>query len=207
MASDASVPNNFVTGTPAVADDVDANFAALVSWVNTNAVHLDGSKAFTSVPSGPASDPTSDNQLARKAYVDGKVPTGTRLNVKVTRAAATSISGLSASTVTFTAEAADNGGFIATPASTFTVPSGGDGLYAYGARFSVDFSGAHQLRLTVNSVQVAADVGVTSSGGHLIPTGIVALAAGDTFSVAVYNASGSTISMTNMTFYMVKISD
>ncbi len=72
MAADASVPNNFTSGLPSVADDVDANFAAVVNWINTNAVHLDASKAFTSVPSGPATDPTSDNQLTRKAYVDSK---------------------------------------------------------------------------------------------------------------------------------------
>ena len=72
MAADVSVPNNFTAGTPAVADDVDANFTSLVTWINTNATHLDGSKAFTSIPSGPASNPTTDNQLARKAYVDAR---------------------------------------------------------------------------------------------------------------------------------------
>lgn len=72
MAANAAVTYNFVAGTPAVADNVDQNFSDLVSWINTNAVHLDGSKAFTSVPSGPGSDPTSANQLTRKAYVDGK---------------------------------------------------------------------------------------------------------------------------------------
>lgn len=77
MATDVSVPNNFTVGTPAVADDVDANFAAVVTWINTNAVHLDASKAFTSVPSGPATDPTSDNQLTRKAFVDLQISKGT----------------------------------------------------------------------------------------------------------------------------------
>jgi microcystin-dependent protein len=69
MAANLTVTNNFVAGNPAVADDVDQNFADVVTWVNTNAVHLDGSKAFTGAPSF-ASDPTSANQLARKAYVD-----------------------------------------------------------------------------------------------------------------------------------------
>jgi hypothetical protein len=83
MAADASVPNNFTSGLPSVADDVDANFTAVINWINTNAVHLDASKAFTSVPSGPATDPSSDNQLARKAYVDkagaqGRVASVTR---------------------------------------------------------------------------------------------------------------------------------
>lgn len=70
MAANVAVTYNFTAGTPAVADNVDQNFTDLVNWVNTNAVHLDGSKAFTAVPSGPATDPTSSNQLTRKAYVD-----------------------------------------------------------------------------------------------------------------------------------------
>ncbi len=70
MAANVAVTYNFTAGTPAVADNVDQNFADIVNWINTNAVHLDGSKTFSSIPSGPASDPTSDNQFARKAYVD-----------------------------------------------------------------------------------------------------------------------------------------
>jgi microcystin-dependent protein len=76
MAADVSVPNNFTAGLPSVADDVDANFTAVVNWINTNAVHLDASKAFANVPSGPSSDPTSADQLARKAYVDAIIPVG-----------------------------------------------------------------------------------------------------------------------------------
>lgn len=77
MATAASVTYTFTVGTAAVAAQVNQDFTDLVTWINTNAVHLDGSKAFTAVPSGPASDPTSDNQLARKAYVDRKGSTCT----------------------------------------------------------------------------------------------------------------------------------
>lgn len=76
MAVSAAVTYNFVAGTPSVADNVDQNFTDLVNWINTNAVHLDGSKAFTQVPSGPAVDPVSANELARKAYVDAALPVG-----------------------------------------------------------------------------------------------------------------------------------
>jgi microcystin-dependent protein len=69
MASNVAVTYNFVAGTPAVADNVDQNFADIVTWINTNAVHLDGSKAFTGAPTY-GSNPTSANELARKAYVD-----------------------------------------------------------------------------------------------------------------------------------------
>ncbi|MEW6658160.1 MAG: tail fiber domain-containing protein [Thermodesulfobacteriota bacterium] len=35
---------------------------------------IDGVKTFTTIPIGPASNPTTDNQLARKAYVDLMLP-------------------------------------------------------------------------------------------------------------------------------------
>lgn len=63
-------PHTFVDGTDAQAAEVNANFDTLVNWVNTDGVHRDASLAFTAIPSGPTSDPTADNQLARKAYVD-----------------------------------------------------------------------------------------------------------------------------------------
>jgi hypothetical protein len=72
VATASSVTYSFTVGTAAVAAQVNQNFTDLVTWINTNATHLDGSKPFTSVPSGPAVDPSSDNQLARKAYVDRK---------------------------------------------------------------------------------------------------------------------------------------
>jgi hypothetical protein len=44
----ASVPYpNFVNGTPADADQVDANFAALVAFSNNSVIHRDGTKAMT----------------------------------------------------------------------------------------------------------------------------------------------------------------
>lgn len=73
MASNATVPNSFTDGTATSAPAMNANFTAILNWINTNAVHLDGTKAFTAVPSGPATDPTTANQLTRKAYVDAKV--------------------------------------------------------------------------------------------------------------------------------------
>jgi len=106
MAADAAVTNNFTAGTPAVADDVDTNFADLVTWLNTNAVHLDGSKAFTGIPSGPASDPTTANQLTRKAYVDsvvggrGVVATATKTSGQ---GGITSVTDVTSLSVTFTA--------------------------------------------------------------------------------------------------------
>jgi microcystin-dependent protein len=76
MAAAATVPNSFTAATLAESAKVNANFTSLLTWINTNAAHLDGSQAFTGVPSGPATDPTSANQFTRKAYVDNVVPAG-----------------------------------------------------------------------------------------------------------------------------------
>jgi hypothetical protein len=70
MAANVAVSNNFVQGTPSVADDVDQNFTDLVTWINANATHLDGSKAFTGMVTLTAVDPTLPNHAVRKAYVD-----------------------------------------------------------------------------------------------------------------------------------------
>lgn len=60
-------------GQYAVASQVNANFDALYGWVNGSAVWADASQAFTNVPSGPATDPSTPNQFTRKSYVDAGV--------------------------------------------------------------------------------------------------------------------------------------
>lgn len=66
----ASVSNSFAPNTLIESAEVNTNFADLVTFLNGSTMHRDASAAFTAVPSGPATDPTSANQLARKAYVD-----------------------------------------------------------------------------------------------------------------------------------------
>ena len=69
-------------GQTADADDINAELSALaadISALDSVAVKLSGNqtvqgvKTFGSIPVLPASDPTTDNQAARKAYVDAKV--------------------------------------------------------------------------------------------------------------------------------------
>lgn len=64
-----SVTHNFAPNTLAEADQVDQNFTDIVTWANTNAIQKDASLAFTAIPSGPASDATSDNQFMRNAFI------------------------------------------------------------------------------------------------------------------------------------------
>lgn len=65
----------FTADTDAVASQVNTNFDDIVSFINNQLVHLDGSKTMTGILTLPASDPVSSNQAARKAYVDAQVAT------------------------------------------------------------------------------------------------------------------------------------
>ena len=66
----AAVTYDFEPDTDIKSSEVDTNFADLVGFVNANMIQKDASVAFTGTPTGPATDPVSDNQYARKAYVD-----------------------------------------------------------------------------------------------------------------------------------------
>jgi hypothetical protein len=61
---------DFVPGQTIESSQVDANFDDVVNYINGEVIVRDASKAFTAIPSGPGTDPTSPNQFARKQYVD-----------------------------------------------------------------------------------------------------------------------------------------
>lgn len=65
-----AVSNIFAPLTLIQATQANQNFDDVEAFVNTNMIQKDASVPFTAVPSGPASNPVSDNQFSRKAYVD-----------------------------------------------------------------------------------------------------------------------------------------
>lgn len=67
-----SIPWTFTAGDNIVASQVNANFTAVKDYVNSNVV-LKDAPTFTSIPTLPATDPSSDNQATRKKYVDTTV--------------------------------------------------------------------------------------------------------------------------------------
>jgi hypothetical protein len=73
--STVSKTHNFLPATDIESAEVNQNFDDLVNYTNAEVIVRDASKAFTATPSGPGSDPTSPNQLARKQYVDDKAAT------------------------------------------------------------------------------------------------------------------------------------
>jgi hypothetical protein len=115
MASNATVTNNFVQGTPANASEVNTNFADLVTWINTNATHLDGTKPFTGLVTLPATTPSNANHATRKGYVDALVESPifkfARENWTVVAAAPTgtiNVDARTAAAVYYTVDAAAN---------------------------------------------------------------------------------------------------
>ena len=72
----AAVTYTFANGTNADGTQVNSNFTSVVNFLNTETVQRDASIAFTAIPSLPATDPTTDNQAVRKAYVDNFLPAG-----------------------------------------------------------------------------------------------------------------------------------
>ena len=68
----ANIPNSITPNTPAEAAPIQANYDYVEDFLNNDVVHVDGTKAFTGVPSGPSTNPSSDNQFTRKRYVDDR---------------------------------------------------------------------------------------------------------------------------------------
>ena len=66
----ASVQHTFAALTDIKSSEANKNFQDLVNFINNQVIHADASRVFTAIPSGPPTDPSSDNQFARKAYVD-----------------------------------------------------------------------------------------------------------------------------------------
>jgi microcystin-dependent protein len=72
----ASISYVFTNGTNADGVQVNSNFSSILTFLNTEVIQRDASIAFTNIPILPGSDPSTDNQAARKAYVDKVVPAG-----------------------------------------------------------------------------------------------------------------------------------
>jgi len=60
----------FVPGTTIEAAQANQNFDDIVGYINSEVIVRDASKAFTAIPSGPGTDPSTSNQFTRKQYVD-----------------------------------------------------------------------------------------------------------------------------------------
>ena len=94
-----NVPNNLTNGSTADATDVQQNFDAIETHVNTELLNRDGSIAMTGELLLP-SNPTSNLAAATKSYVDGK---DSAMNTRVTTLEGTDI------TITLTGDVTGSG--------------------------------------------------------------------------------------------------
>ena len=60
----------FAPATDIESAEVNENFDRLYNYINNDVIVRDASIAFTAIPSGPGTDPSSANQFTRKQYVD-----------------------------------------------------------------------------------------------------------------------------------------
>jgi len=73
----ASVQYIFAPLTDIKSSEANKNYQDLVNFLNNQAMHRDGTVAFTGIPSGPASDPVSQNQYLRNGAVRRGIHTAT----------------------------------------------------------------------------------------------------------------------------------
>lgn len=196
-----AVSNIFAASTLIESAEANQNFQDIVAFVNGSVMHRDASGAFTAVPSGPASDPISDNQLARKRYVD--VPFG------LTVSTAFNVGNNVNTAVT---------GFVAVQSRRVTMVGTGmtiseAGVYRVTGRGSYPSSAGgtrRTLLLFVNGANDAADVlGVnppSTSGYGATPafSTVLALSAGATLAMHTLQDSGGNLAG-NFLFFAEKI--
>lgn len=164
----------FVPGTDIESSEVNQNFDDLVNYTNTEVIVRDGSKAFTAIPTGPGTNPTSPNQFARKQYVDDR-------EAVVTAAATTLGATVTAHTASLATQTTDltkrptinnnatNVRMISQSATT-TTDVNGDGTITFPSGHLttcanvVAVSGDHNANLALGAVATISITGFTNSG-------------------------------------------
>lgn len=164
----AAITNTFVNATVADADEVNANFADLVSFLNNSVVHRDGSKSLTDAISGVT--PTLASHLATKGYVDGYVAAG-----GVSRGGSFSVAGASVGSFTHVAVNTsdfDPDGLASLPNNSFLVPGsmgGRLGLIVGQCEFPDESRDYRELVVSEGGTRVASTVKVGGESSVPVP--------------------------------------
>lgn len=206
----AAVTYTFSNGTNADATKVNTNFTDLVSFINAELIQKDASVAFTAVPSGPASNPTTDNQLVRKKYVDDLVGFSAATELKLRRVAVQTVAD-TAGTVSFVWDTEDSDADGLHSGGTITIATAG--LYICGGIFTAaSVAASHSFSFGV--VGSTGQLSGASAGGSASGTsyfgGIGYLTAGQTLTAQVqYSNDGGSADSANFTgqFWLKKVMD
>lgn len=150
-------------------------------------------------------------------YVPGAAPSGSFVGVKAYQTSGQSVNSATQTLLTWDAEEFDSNGFHdnVTNNSRFTVPSGQDGYYMFGANLVWTVGLADQTRCFINLLKNGTLIRggraeVPESGTSAEPSPacsvLVQLAATDYVEVQVHQSSGSakTISVTAVAAWLVK---
>ena len=186
----ANVTYTFAPLTDILSSEANTNFDDLVTFLNTEVVQKDASVAFTAVPSGPATDPVSDNQYARKAYVDGVFGL-------IEMAAVSLINAPSLTDVGGNWTSVANRG-ITTSNTGFTVVTTGAYEIGFSTSFALSTGIGRTFTVRVNGVQVDSDFvvpDIASSGVRqkMAVTRFLTLTAGDVLTYQYRQDSGASL--------------
>lgn len=120
---------------------------------------------------------------------------GGRVGCALARAASQSINNTTQTTISWDTELADSDGFIATTATTVTIPSGMGGIYAITGRVVLASGTTHFINLNAGSRSYDSDA-LSSITTNPTMSITVPLAAADTITMSVYQASGGAMNVT-----------
>lgn len=124
------------------------------------------------------------------------VPPG-RAGGSWSRTSGQSVGSGSQTTITWTTETLDTHGFLTPTSGTVTIPAGMGGLYAISVALDAGAALGGRCYAQITAAGQIFRGPFTSPGEDRVAVAVtVPLAAGDTVSVAMYHASGSTISFT-----------
>lgn len=121
----------------------------------------------------------------------------TRAGGSWSRTSGQSVGSGSQTTITWTTEAVDTHGYLTPTSGTVTIPTGMGGLYAISVALDAGAALGGRCYAQITAAGQIFRGPFTSPGEDRVAVAVtVPLAAGDTVSVAMYHASGSTISFT-----------
>lgn len=126
--------------------------------------------------------------------------------VSVSRSTNQSIPNVTVTPISWTTEAADLDGFITATSTTLTVPAGLGGLYGFDFRYTYASAITGENAASVTLAGTLRDIGRhadNTAEGH--NTGFLVLAAGDTLTFNVYQASGGAKNVTAASLKLARL--
>jgi len=207
MAADLVIPSTITDGGANTAATVMTDLNAIVTWLNTNALHIDGTKALTGRLSSPNTDPSAGDDYARKAYGDAK---STTENAAMTAAdnlppkvgcsvsGTTSVPNSSLTALSFSSETYDSDGFFAPTSTNIVIPTGFTGLYIVKVSLTSNPGATVNTAIYLNGAEYRNPFPSTftsTTGG--VGYSMALFTQGDIVTFRVTQFSGSSLNMTS----------